>query len=333
MRLPLLVSAATLAAGCALSPCAAAGQTIVGSVRDSATGLPVRGAFLELLDTAGVRVAATLSDSTGAFRFLVVAGRYALHAEAMGYRDVARGPFDLAARGEPSLQLQAMPEPVPLPAIGAEGAPRCKLRRDTVGAVLVVWQQARKTLRLTDWSMKESALALLIRGRENRGFMRDSVWVDTIFHEAPFTTLALDTARTRGLYRVEAERIAVFAPGPDVILSDDFLESHCFALHRDRKRVGLDFFPVHKRPGEIAGTLWLDRDARALQQIEFRYSDTVRPVAVRGAGGTLEFARSPDGYAFIRRWEVHLIAQFGRWTRFRKSRSGEVVKYWVADGK
>lgn len=319
-------------------PSPADAQTLTGSVRDGATALPIRGAFLELLDSSGTRVMGTLSDAAGRFVIPVVAGVYALRAEAMGYEEAAPKSLELAPGVDRVLDLRLQPSPIMLPPVGAEVAPRCKLRKDTAGAVLAVWREARKTLRLADWSMRESGLAMVTRGYTRasgeaaRWLNADSVWVDTVFRAPPFVPIAMASARDSGLFQARSEAARFYAPGPDYILSDDFLESHCFTLRRSGQRTGLDFFPVGKgREGDIRGTLWLDRDARALQQIEFKFRDVAHPVVVRGADGTLDFARTAEGYSIIRRWIIRVPTYSRGRGRITKVRGGEIVKSWVAE--
>lgn len=75
----LLVSIALLAgvASPSLVRARAAGQSAMvrGIVRDSTTELPVRAAFVQLLDAAGRRSAGALTDSLGACALRAAAGR------------------------------------------------------------------------------------------------------------------------------------------------------------------------------------------------------------------------------------------------------------------
>ncbi len=45
----------------------ATAQSVRGTVQDSVTGLPIRGAFVELLDSAWARRAGTLAEICGVF--------------------------------------------------------------------------------------------------------------------------------------------------------------------------------------------------------------------------------------------------------------------------
>lgn len=61
----------------------AAGSVIVGEVR-SASGEPVGGTFVRLLDPGGDFVAEVVSAPTGAFRFFTVPGTWTVRAVSAG---------------------------------------------------------------------------------------------------------------------------------------------------------------------------------------------------------------------------------------------------------
>ena len=74
----------------ALTTSAASAQTgyITGSVTDAATGAGINSATLELLSTAGARVAVVPTTEEGSFRFSAVApGTYTLHVRRIAYAD------------------------------------------------------------------------------------------------------------------------------------------------------------------------------------------------------------------------------------------------------
>ncbi len=318
-----------------LLPQPASAQTLRGTIRDRVTALPIRGAFLELLDTAGSRVSGTLSDSSGHFRFDVVPGRYGLRAQAIGYADERQSPGDLAAGEERALAISLPPSPVRLPALSVEAAPRCRLKADTSGAVALAWAEARRSLNLAMWSMSESGLSMVARTEgsvRQAGFRQEhEVVQDTVTGRPPYLTVALDSVRDRGLFQPGQERTWFFAPGPDYILSDDFLKAHCFSLRRSRSGIALDFLPtLAGGEGEIRGTLWLDGRTRQLKRIDFRFNDTRHPVDVRGADGTLKFQRSPEGYLLINEWEVRVPVYRGASQIYRKDRHGKIVTFWSA---
>src|SRR5690606_3221414 len=68
-----------------------------------------------------------------------------------------------------------------------------------------------------------------------------------------------------------------FGPDAAVLLSDDFVEAHCFGLTSspdDPELIGLSFRPrpERRRARDIEGTLWLSREGARLSSVEFTYT-------------------------------------------------------------
>jgi hypothetical protein len=95
----------------------------------------------------------------------------------------------------------------------------------------------------------------------------------------------------------------------DVLLSDRFLDSHCFFLRRDRDhddQIGLAFEPVRgRRVPDIEGTLWIDEATSELRSLEFEYVHMPANVARGPRGGLANFHRLPNGAFVIREWSIH----------------------------
>jgi hypothetical protein len=95
-----------------------------------------------------------------------------------------------------------------------------------------------------------------------------------------------------------------------VLLSDEFLDTHCFRLELDDNRpgqMGLAFEPV--RAGgvpDIAGTLWLDAETAKLETVEYGYTWAPWREAQGAARGHLEFEGLPNGAWVIRKWWIRM---------------------------
>jgi hypothetical protein len=78
----------------------------------------------------------------------------------------------------------------------------------------------------------------------------------------PWRSRSTDSLHRFGYVVTDKDNSTVYyAPGLDVLLSNMFLEDHCFRLVADGPRVGMAFEPApdRKRLSEIRGTIWLDR--------------------------------------------------------------------------
>jgi hypothetical protein len=301
-----------------------AAQTITGTVYDDATSAPLPGAFVEVADVHGSRVAAALSDSAGRFHFDVVIGRSTLRGEAVGYEDVATS-VELAPGEERALDLRMRPFRLVLPGPGAEVPGACPSPRDTTDPVAAALREARKSLRLADWSMREAGLALVTRryvrtSGASPQLNPDAVWVDTVYGQLPYSPAAL--VPEGGGKRPLRKTATIQPPGIDALLSDAFVRAHCFSFRRKEGRIGLAFSPVHPGPeAGIRGTFWLEPDG-AVRQIDFTLASVTR--TIRHPGGSVELARTPEGYTIVRRWIIR-VAISGMVTEA----GGEVIRSWM----
>ena len=97
----------------------------------------------------------------------------------------------------------------------------------------------------------------------------------------------------------------VWFSGPDgnLLLSDEFLGDHCFAVDTTRMGagdLGLTFEPAQQRKlPDIKGILWMDRRSGALRAIEFEYQNVAIPEGARPAHGSAHY-----GSLGASRWAV-----------------------------
>ncbi|CAN5331760.1 hypothetical protein BH20GEM2_BH20GEM2_18930 [soil metagenome] len=150
----------------------------------------------------------------------------------------------------------------------------------------------------------------------------------------PFASLPAAELAAGGYVQAGPEGTYYYAPDADVLLSDTFLDGHCFRVERgegtERGLIGLAFEPVEPRgqPArgrtEIEGVLWLDRASAELRSLEYRYRDVPHDVPTDRLGGRVEFDRLPDGSWIVRRWWVRMPIVETRRDRFRKPDGGAV---------
>jgi hypothetical protein len=125
----------------ALMEKAAAGITLSGEVRDSATGQPLAGASITVPGTP----LGGITDSTGRFRIPnVPAGNVALEAKVLGYAD-ARRIIDLRDDSIPSVRFRLEQHPVTLDQIvvtGEAAAPQRRQLGNALSSIVMAWRPA-----------------------------------------------------------------------------------------------------------------------------------------------------------------------------------------------
>jgi carboxypeptidase family protein len=139
----------------------------------------------------------------------------------------------------------------------------------------------------------------------------------------PFRSIPAGRLAEQGYVQREGREFVYYAPDAEVLLSEPFLDGHCFRLERSAEKpglLGLAFEPVRgRRLPDIKGVLWLDEKTAELKSLDFEYTRVeVRQDNDRttwGArteterlswGGRLEFDRMPDGVWFVRRFHIRM---------------------------
>ena len=314
LLLCLLLAAALAPAGArAQSPTA---QEVRGNILDGETGASIEGAMVLLFDDAGKRVNGVLSGTSGFFRLFVPApGRYRVRVERIGYANTDTETFQVEPGAVVQRRILTAVAPVELDQIDVAGALRCEVRPEGV-ATARVWEEARKALEAATWTAD--------RGLYRLAWIEYERWLDAegrrVIREQrssqarfiPNLGAAIEPARLAedGFVVAQAAGGAeYFAPDANVLLSDPFLDTHCFRLERRTADtldlIGLAFEPIPGRGlADVSGVLWLEPETARLRSLEFQFVN--HPFRIEGAGGELTFVELPNGTWIIREWRLRM---------------------------
>lgn len=308
-----------LVLACSAIPAALAAQTVSGTLVAAERGAPLAGATVTLLDEGGRAVAAAQSRRDGGFTLTApAAGRYRVRAERIGHAATLSEPFALAAGESFTLRLQAASQGVQLAALRVTAGDRgCVVNPRTGAETAALWEEARKVLSATRLSETSGGTEYTIR-RFNRELdpstaMIRSAREDTAAGRSvvPFRSLPPEELAREGYLRREGRDNVFFAPDARVLLSDEFLDGHCFRVVPGRGEaaglIGLAFEPVRgRRLPDVQGTLWLDLVSAELRFLEFAYTNLGALAGKESWGGTVEFDRSEAGMWIVNRWKLRL---------------------------
>jgi hypothetical protein len=313
IRARLLLAAVLLSASAPLRA-----QTVTGHLLDPG-GKPVSLVLVALLDADGHQRAAGLTDASGAFRIRAPApGRYTLRAERIGYASAASPAFDLRDGETREQQLTASDQPVALQTLTVTPQTRrCAVRPGAGVATAALWEEARKALNATAFGQRERLFrydvvmwnrdldphTLEVLHDERRTASGDA---NSPFVSAPPAQLS----REGYVRRIAGDTLVFSAPDADALLSDEFLNDHCFKVATtadDASLVGLEFQPTSGRSvSDIRGVLWLDRQTAELRRLEYAYVNGPREAEMQGVGGRVEFARVEGGPWIVKRWNIRM---------------------------
>ena len=313
-----------LTAALVLLPATASAQTVLVRVIGPAS-TPVFGALAHLVDPSGTVVKNALTDERGRALFIgIPAATYRVRVEMIG---MATGESDLFEVAEG----MSVPQDVHLEssAIQLEGivveldGGRCMLRPAGEGlAIAVVWNEARKALSAAAFTDQQGLYRY-----ETMIYNRQLDTTHTILSEeethregymrTPFDSRPAEDLVSNGFVQDDGQGRRYFAPNAAVLLSDAFLDTHCFGLAREDRgtegMIGLVFEPTgdDKSVTDIAGTMWIDTETAELRWLDFRYEYVDGDISSRDVGGRVDFRRMPSGTWIVPEWWIRMpvIAQ------------------------
>ena len=304
------------------------GQVVAGVVVERGTSLPVPGAMVILFDDGGERVDRFLTNAIGRFVLDVAEpGPHYITVERIGYANLTTDRFE-PAPDDPVMVIDVPIEPVSLRGLAVEAGPRCEVRPEEGRATARVWEEVRKALAAEAWT-REAGLYTYLLQRFERTLDRDA-------ENAVSSSEPLAEARDAAFYSTEIEKLAdqgfvqaegdsasvYYAPDAEALLSDPFLDTHCFGVTAPMNgQVGLTFEPIESRNvPEIYGVLWVDEVTAELDRLVFLYTNLIRSSEIGEPGGEVYFTRLPDGAWIVRLWRIRMpILDENRRGRIRRT--------------
>ena len=299
------------------------GQAIRTTLLDAGSRQPIAGAFVLVVGDAGREVARTLTDESGRVSLDVPAGHYRFVVLRIGLARWSSPPFTLTPTDTVTAPLRPPAAPVRLSAITVHAERRRRPQAEAGVAVTTLWEEARKALEATEWTITHPVYRFRSRRYvrtelAGEGPVTEERRVVSDFAAWPFASIAPESLAAKGYAQPDSEHGTTYY-GLDlpVLLSPTFLDSHCFRVvpgrDVDDSLVGLGFEPIQRRRRvDVAGVLWLDLRSAALQEIRFHYTNLGAWTA-SGAVGRVIFDRLPNGAWVIRRWSIRMpMPRIGR---------------------
>jgi CarboxypepD_reg-like domain/Carboxypeptidase regulatory-like domain len=289
-------------------------QTVTGVLVDRTTRNPIAAVMVSLLDSTSRPLHAVLSDSAGRF-FLYArgAGRYFLRADRIGYATATTPALDVRAGPPLDYRFEIAARAVSLKELQVTGDERQCRRLSDGAASQSLWQEARKALEATAWTARNRAVRFTVMRYEReldaagRSVVREDRSSREIIGANPFVALAKEELATQGFARVSEQETVFYAPDANVLLSDVFLDTHCFRVRAgDPGHVGLAFQPASgQRKPDVTGVLWLDRNSSELRTLTFQFTNLPGPQSSFPAGGEVHFERLSTGAWIVKSWKIN----------------------------
>ncbi len=286
-------------------------------VTEAPSGKAVEGALVSLRTTRNQTVRQALSDFTGRATLPVPRSEYyRLRADRIGFVGAMSDSFFVGVADTIAVVLTVPSDRVMLPelAVVARSKPECKLDPESGSVIARLWDEARKTLSTTVLSranVAASVEATTYRRELDRSFrvIKQTSSTQPMFSGRPFITAPPEFISEHGYVQRGEDESTYFAPDEQVLLSDLFLQQHCFDLKagfgETAGMLGLGFKPVRSREvSEIEGVLWLDQESAELRSVDFHFVNVDLAGAGDRSGGHLQFAKLGNGSWVVGRWQL-----------------------------
>ena len=296
------------------------GQVVRGRLLDIDGSTGIGGAMMSLVDDRNRQFGRVLTRESGLFQLSAEAvGRLRIRADRIGYATTYSDYFDLSATDTITIEVVARVEAVSLAGIEAEAESRCRVRPEEGLAVTRVWDEARKALEAAAWTQErgyyryEMMSVKRLMDRDNRKVISEDRSYGGGYRQSPYVSRPAEELIEEGFARLTPVESVYWAPDAAVLLSDAFLDTHCFRVRVDQNRspglIGLAFEPVPGRNlPEISGTLWISPTTSELEWLDFNYENLNLPSALLAGpiGGKVEFEALPNGTWIVDSWRIRM---------------------------
>jgi hypothetical protein len=301
-----------LASFLAISASQLGAQSVELRVRgDSAA--PIVGAIVRLLGERGV-VARGLTDGVGRVVLRARdAGSYRIRIDRIGWSGLTTTPLTLGAGQTLRVTVPMPSHRVQLPTIEVRAHTRCDAGGPRGELAAALWDEVQKALtaNLITESGRQVPVHLRAFVREldlDGRSLRQWTVVSMVTRGSPFATVSSAALLSRGFMYQEGDSAVFAAPDAALLLSDEFVSTHCFfARTGTGELTGLAFQPVRdRRVPDVSGTLWVDRETSELRYLEYAYTGLPPVLRRRELGGRLEFTQLPGGEWIVGYWHVRM---------------------------
>lgn len=302
-------------------------QTVVVRVLDAESSMPVFGALTYLVDASGQTAMNALSDERGRALFLgITGGTYRVRVEMIGMATAETELFEIVAGTTISQDIRLDPSAIELEGLEVElESGRCEIRGGGEGLLVAeVWDEARKALSAAAFTDQlgtyryETMTFERHIDRDTKVILREEQSRREGYMTTPFESRPAEELQSDGFVRLNGADNLYFAPDASVLLSDPFLDTHCFRLVEQSEEeearaeleglLGLGFEPTGEETGivDIEGTIWVDRETAELRWLEYRYKYLPDELSYPEVGGRVDFRRMPDGTWIVPEWWIQM---------------------------
>ncbi len=289
-------------------------QTIAGAVAEEISGEGLAGAVVLLFDHEDTERGAVLTQPDGRFEIQVPGpGTYRLRVERIGYASTISAPLVLDNGQHVETSLQAPIAAIELAGIEVVLDHACEVRPEASRHVAIVWEEARKALVAAYLTQNQRIyrfdLSEYRRLRDPRSFRieDEAMWIRSDRRpDSPYVSRSARQFAQLGYADVHDDHVQYYGPDAAALVSNSFLDRHCFRLiekRGPRGLLGIAFSPLQGHDKvDIEGVVWVDRVSGELDHLEFGYVGLPWRHQAAVATGRIGFRRLVEGGWIVESW-------------------------------
>ena len=289
-------------------------QAISGVVAEESSGEGLAGAVVLLFDDEDTERGAVLTRPDGRFEIQAPApGTYRLRVERIGYASTTSAPLTVDSGQRLETSLRAPIAAIELAGIEVVLDHACEVRPEASRHVAIVWEEARKALVAAYLTQNQRIyrfdLSEYRRLRDPRSFRieDEAIWIRSDRRpDSPYASRSAREFARHGYADVYDDHVQYYGPDAAALVSNSFLDRHCFRLIEKRGPqglLGIAFSPLqgHEKV-DIEGIVWVDRTSGELDHLEFSYVGLPWRHRASVATGRVDFRRLVEGGWIVEGW-------------------------------
>lgn len=275
-----------------------------------ADGRPIPGTLLTLVHERDSTQLGRFSDENGRATFSTPrrGGGYRIRAERVGYdtwTSVVLVPSSAPTRVRAGMKLRSLR----LPPVTGASETHCSNIGEQATAAGDMWGEIRKALAANRVTEAQGLVSLDVETYDRLLDSNGHVLSERTDRGKANTSHRYRTADAVQIAPGDAERHVFTVPDASILLSPEFIATHCFSSARgsgpESGLLGLEFKPAQlgSKP-DMSGVLWLDPTTYSLRHLAFDYVNI--PVSLRAgrATGRVEFQPLAGGEWIVSRWQI-----------------------------
>ncbi len=299
------------AAACLLVASFAHAQEVRVEVVKHADGEPIPGTLLTLIPEKDSAPIARFSDRAGRATFTAPRrGGYRVRAERVGY-DTWQSVVLVPSRVPTRVRAGMKPRSLRLPPVTGRGETHCSNLGEQATVAGDMWGEIRKALAANSLTESQGLAPVDIESYDRVLDASGAVTSEKTDRRRANSIRPYHFAELQQGGAGSPAQLSLGIPEAATLLSDQFINSHCFTGIRgvgpENGLLGLEFKPAKlgTKP-DLSGVLWLDPITYSLRHLVFDYVNIPVSLRTARATGRVDYQQLAGGEWIVSKWRLRI---------------------------